>query len=124
MVKNKKKYVAYKADTFEFIGFYSEGRPDMPSTVAEVDISTFLSDKGQHTHYAPKVGFYTPEGTAYAALSTANRAWRDAELLRTDKVMLVDWPISEINKQTVIKYRKDLRSYPETWDRPKMGVLV
>ena len=59
MIEKKKKYVAYDPETFEFRGFYSEGRKTMPTTVAEVDSTLFLEHKGEHTHYSPEKGFYT-----------------------------------------------------------------
>ena len=61
MGKYIKKYVAYNPTTFEFMGFYSEGRKDLPETVDEVDRLTFLTDKGEHTHYSPLLGFHTVE---------------------------------------------------------------
>lgn len=60
-MENLKKYLAYNPETFEFAGFYKEGRKDLPDTVVEVDPETFLVDKGQHTHYNPDTGWYTEE---------------------------------------------------------------
>jgi|TARA_B110000908_G_C9957230_1_gene315211 hypothetical protein len=59
MTEIKKKYVAYDPETFEFRGFYTEGRKDLPSSIAEVDPVSFIEDMGQHTHYSPERGFYT-----------------------------------------------------------------
>jgi len=40
------------------------------------------------------------------------RAKRDEELKRTDKFMISDYPISEVDKNEVIQYRHSLRECP------------
>lgn len=56
-----KKYLAFNPETFEFQGFYNEGRKDLPETIMEVDPASFITDKGQHTHFNPETGWYTAE---------------------------------------------------------------
>ena len=114
-----KKFVAYNATTFEFEGFYDEGRKDMPSTVAEVNADTFLDDKGQHTHFNPTTNvFYTPPETIQQQQETQNRAWRDRILIETDKYVLLDFPITTQQKDEVVIYRQGLRDYPINWIKP------
>ena len=114
-----KKYVAYDPDTFEFEGFFSEGRKELPETLDEVNSETFLEDKGQNTHYNPDTKvFYTPEADLLAKEEEQLRGWRDYHLSATDKYMMSDFRITGQERVELLKFRDELRDYPDTRVRP------
>lgn len=63
-----------------------------------------------YTIYEPEVVEPSDEEKAYSA-----RQWRDAELIRTDTLMLLsDYP----GKEALTAYRQALRDWPSTTDFP------
>jgi len=118
-MKILKKYVAYNPSTFKFMGFFNEGRKDLPTTVAEVSRETFLEDKGQHTHYNPEIGsYYTPEEDVIARQIESDKIWRDYELRSSDLFMIEDYPITAQEKVEIKQYRQALRDFPQTRVKP------
>ncbi len=114
-----KKYVAYDPVTFEFKGFYNEGRKDLPEYVDEIDPDTFMSQIGQHTHYNPITKtFYTPEADIQAKAEAEELSWRNTTLTDTDKYVLIDFPITRKEQQEMKRFRQELRDYPDTRVKP------
>lgn len=121
MSKKLKKYVSYEPDTFIVLGFYNEGRKDMPDTIDEVNVDTFIEDIGQHTKYNPETKiFYTDQVDIDAKTIENERAHRYAYLNSTDKYMLIDFPIDRNQKKEMRDYRQALRDFPETGIMPVM----
>jgi len=119
-----KKYVAYDPSSFEFKGFYSEGRKDLPVNSKEVNPITFMQDKGNNTHYNPNTGWYFIQAEVDAALLLANRAWRDNLLTLTDKYIIADYPINSSDLINIKLFRKELRDYPITWVKPTAPLFI
>lgn len=120
-----KRYVSYNKDTFEFVGFYNdELHKVIPEPNSEIETTGHVERKGSHTHYNPATNvFYTPKEVSDKLEREQNISWRNSQLMQTDKYMISDYPISPVDKQTVIAYRQALRDYPETWIRPELGAF-
>lgn len=123
MNEELKKYAAYDPETFKFIGFYNEDRKDLPENVIEVPRATFLTDKGQHTHINPDIGYYTPPATEEEKRQK-RRLWRIGILRETDKFMLEDYPIDAQQRIELLAFRQALRDYPETGIRPTVPPFI
>ncbi len=110
-----KKYVAYDPITYQFMGFYNEGRKDIPDTIDEVNVDTFMEDIGQHNKYNPVTKlFYTDQAELDANEEATNIRKRNIRLSATDKYMLIDFPITGTEKREMKAYRQALRDFPET----------
>ena len=114
-----KKYVAYDPNTHEFLGFYNEGRKDMPTTVAEIDADTCVEQIGQNNKYNPETKlFYTDQAEINERNTSRQIRIRDAKLNQSDKYMLSDFPITGPQKIEMRQYRQALRNFPKTGIMP------
>lgn len=65
--------------------------------------------KDNYLEYLEQAKKYEKKGSRR---SVEEREWRNAELDKTDKYLLEDYP-SKYSKQTILEYREALRTYPE-----------
>jgi len=58
------------------------------------------------------IAWQLDEDARHTALAESERAWRDAEIARTDFLLLPDYPLDDERRQALSEYRVFLRDWP------------
>ena len=116
--------VHYDPDTGKVLGLYDpkwDGEVPKPFKEIPDELVANICGEEAHNHFDPStmVTCYKDLTVRDERWEAKRRAWRNKRLNATDKYLTVpDFPITEEQKQKLIEYRRALRDYPLTWEKP------
>ena len=122
--------VNYEPSTGRVLGLYDpkwQGEIPEPNKQIPQELVDNITGSEPHNHFDPD-----KMETSLRDLEVRDaewrqwrRSWRDRRLNATDKYLNVpDYPITETQKQELMKYRQELRDYPDTWVKPSVPIFL